>query len=198
MMAPLRGLFARLWRGREGASALEFAFVVPPLMLILIGIMELAMIGFATSVLEGGLREAARFGITGLQPGNGTREQHIVNIINEHGADLVTIDTNNIATLVYQDFGSIGDPEPYVDLDGSGAYDGGEPFTDVNCNGAWDEDMGRAGLGAGGDVVIYQVNYDWPLLTGLLAPFIGTDGKVPLGASVAVRNEPYEGGAAGC
>jgi hypothetical protein len=58
--------------------------------------------------------------------------------------------------------------------------------------------MGRAGLGAGGDVVIYQVNYDWPLLTGLLAPFIGTDGKVPLGASVAVRNEPYEGGAAGC
>ena len=45
--------------------------------------------------------------------------------------------------------------------------------------------------GEGGDVVLYRVDYEWPLLVGLLAPVFGNDGKVPLSASVAVRNEPY-------
>ena len=34
-------------------------------MLLLIGVMELSMVFFADTVLESGLREAARFGITG-------------------------------------------------------------------------------------------------------------------------------------
>ena len=53
------------------------------------------------------------------------------------------------------------------------------------------EKLGSAGAGSGGDVVLYRVDYEWPLLVGMMAPVFGNDGKVPLSASVAVRNEPY-------
>lgn len=191
---PLRRLLGQA----EGVSLIEFAILAPAFLLTVVGIMELSMIAFATSVLEGGLREAARFGITGLDPSNGTREQRIVEIINENGAGLVVIGQEHISTRTYANFTDIGDPEPYVDLDGSGDYTAGEPFTDVNCSGFWEADMGGSGAGDGGDVVIYEVNYDYSLLTGMLRPFLGQDGKFPLSASVAVRNEPFDSGAPTC
>ena len=94
--------------------------------------------------------------------------------------------------MVYDSFDDIGEPEPFTDQEPmNGAYDAGEPFSDTNGNGTWDADMGTAGVGGPGDVVVYTVSYDWPLLTGMLFSWMGTDGKVPLRASIAVRNEPY-------
>ena len=181
-----------------GVAIVEFAFAAPILLMMVVGIMEVSMIFFASTLLEGGLREAARYGITGANPEAGTREERIVEIINEHGAGLITIATEDVSILVYSDFDSISEPEPYADENTNGEFDPGEPFTDVNCNGQWDEDMGKSGAGNSGDVVMYRVDYEWPLLVGMLAPVIGNDGKVPLSASVAVRNEPYAKSATAC
>lgn len=102
------------------------------------------------------------------------------------------MDEVQIQYLVYDSFENIGQPEPFTDQEPmNGVYDQGEPFTDVNGNTTWDADMGAAGVGGPGEVVVYTVSYDWPLLTGMLHSWMGTDGKVPLRASVAVRNEPY-------
>jgi hypothetical protein len=184
-------MFPRFRHCTSGVAIVEFAFAAPILLMMVVGIMEISMIFFASTLLEGGLREAARFGITGSQGGAATREERIVEIMNDHGAGLITIAAEDITILVYQNFDSVGDPEPYADENTNGEFDAGEPFTDVNCNGQWDRDMGKSGAGSGGDVVMYRVDYEWPLLVGMLAPLIGNDGKVPLSASVAVRNEPY-------
>ncbi len=198
MIGFVRDRLRRLALGREGASAIEFAFVAPVLILFVVGAMEVATIAHGSTLLNGGLREASRFGMTGLQPATGTREDRIAEIINRHGAGIIKVGAGNITTHVYPNFTSIGQPEPYVDTDSNGVYDIGEPFTDVNCNAVWDPDMGQAGLGAGGEVVLYRVNYDLPLRTGLLAAVIGKDGKVPLSATVALRNEPFKGSSAAC
>ena len=58
-------------------------------------------------------------------------------------------------------------------------------------NGTWDSDIGVPGPGDAGDVVIYRIRYDWPLMTPFAGTFIGTDGIFPIRASVAVRNEPW-------
>jgi len=187
----MRQTLCRFQHCTGGVAAVEFAFAAPILIMVVIGIMEVSMIFFASTLLEGGLREAARFGITGSEPTQGSREERIVEIVNGHGVGLITITAEDIDILVYSNFTSIGEPEPYADQNTNGEYDIGEPFTDINCNGDWDEDMGGAGAGSGGDVVLYRVDYEWPLLVGLLAPIFGNDGKVPLSASVAVRNEPY-------
>ncbi len=178
----------------DGGTTLEFGMVVPLFVVMLVGVIEIGMLFFANTALEGGLREAARFAITGRVEGETSREEAIINIINRHGYGIVTVSTADISTEVYQDFADIDTHEPIVGDRGEiGTYEAGidDGYTDINCNGAWDDDMGKNGVGGGNDVVIYVVDYQHELMTNFLAPMIGTDGKVPLTARVAVRNEPF-------
>ncbi|WP_020591180.1 TadE/TadG family type IV pilus assembly protein [Kiloniella laminariae] len=179
----------------RGTTALEFAFVFPVFLTFILGTFDLAGIMFGTALLEGGLREAARYGITGYSSGGGvSREQQILDVLNAHGAGYVKITADELKTLVYKNFDTIGDPEPFVDANGNSNYDAGESFTDLNCNGSWDVDAGLNGAGSGGEVVLYTVEHEMQLITGYMASLIGEDGKYTLAASVAVRNEPYGGG----
>lgn len=183
---------------RTGTAALEFAFALPIVLVLVTGTIEFAILSFADTLLEGGLREAARFGITGLDPDDGSREAQIVSIVNDNAAGLFTISASDVETRVYQDFSDIGEPEPYTDSNGNDQYDDGEPYTDVNCNDQWDEDMAAAGAGGGNDVVVYTITHEHNTITGFLDPIIAPDGTITLQASVAVRNEPFPGGSTVC
>lgn len=193
-MAPvsLAARLRRLARRREGVAALEFALAFPIVLTAVMGIMEFAMILFVSSLLEGGLRDASRFGITGALPDGMTREEMIVSIVNDRSLNLFTLTTADVRMRVYDSFEQVGQPEPIItDANGNGQCDPGDVFSDINGNGTWDTDMAKSGAGGSSSVVVYDVTVDWPLLTPLLAPFIGRDGKMPVAASIAVRNEPY-------
>ncbi|WP_421782533.1 TadE/TadG family type IV pilus assembly protein [Kiloniella litopenaei] len=190
-----KSLIKKFRKCNRGAVALEYALGLPIFLTLVLGVFDLGGVYFATILLEGGLREAARYGVTGdLDPGV-TKEEKILETINLHGAGFVQVQADELSTLVYEDFDAIGDPEPYVDANGNNIYDGGEAFTDLNCNGAWDSDAGFDGAGNGSEVVLYTVEHETQLITGYIAHLIGENGKVKLRASVAVRNEPYGGGA---
>src|SRR5690242_1118362 len=90
----MRVLFSRLRRHEDGASGIEFALIATPLVLTVIGMIEVAMILFADVLLEGGVRDAARFGITGQTPAGMTREAMIRKIIGQRTIGL--IDMNKI------------------------------------------------------------------------------------------------------
>ncbi len=189
----------RILRDRQGTSALEFALVSPVVILLIVGTMEFAMIGFRTTILEGGLREAARFGTTGAtMPGTADREAAIIAIVNDHANVLFSVTDAELSTLVYPDFSQIGEPEPYTDEDASGDWNDPEPYTDVNCNGEYDEDIGLAGAGGGSEVVLYTVDLEVDSLTGLIDHLIAESGKIPLSATIAIRNEPFPGGTTVC
>lgn len=192
------GKYRKLKADQCGATAMEFALMTPLFMALVTGIMELAMILFVAALMEGGLRDASRFGITGFEPEGITREERILEIVGRNTIGLVDMSTASVQALIYPSFGDIGGPEPFVDsAPTNGAYDVGETFTDVNGNGVWDPDMGAAGAGGPGDVVVYRLSYDWSLLTPVLAGVIGEAGRVRLAASVVVRNEPYEAASGG-
>ena len=91
--------------------------------------------------------------------------------------------------MVYENFGDIGEPEPFTDEDGDGVWDNDEPFTDINGNGNWDPDMGAAGLGGPGDVVVYRMSFDWGIMIPLFRPIFGN--AITLQSNIAVRNEPF-------
>lgn len=185
-------IFSRFLRTRDGASTVEFALIAAPFVLIVVGILEVAMILFVNVLLEGGVRDSARFGITGYTPAGTDRISVIREIIRKRTVGLVDMSKVSITTLVYSSFSSIGQPEPFTDSSPfNGVYDPGEAYVDVNGNGQWDADMGVAGAGGPGDVVLYTVSYNWEILTGLFRPLLGSGGVFPLRASVAVRNEPF-------
>ena len=182
----------RLLGRRDGVAAIEFAFAFPIVLMGVVGLMELAMILFVSALAEGGLRDAARFNITGQSVPGVTREQALVNIVNDRMLGLLTLTPGNVTMRVYETFDQVGQPEPLTnDINGNGKYDPGDSYTDVNGNGQWDADMASAGAGSAGDVVVYDILVDWPLLTPIMAPIIGTDGVMKLSASIAVRNEPW-------
>ena len=121
-----------------------------------------------------------------------TREEQITSIIGDATIGLVELSEIDIQTLVYPSFAEVGQPEPFTDTNANGVYDVGEPYTDINANGQWDADMGAAGVGGPGDIVLYKIKYNLPMMTSLLATMLGgADGKIQLSASIAVRNEPY-------
>jgi Flp pilus assembly protein TadG len=182
----------RMARCARGVAALEFAFAGPVVIIAMLGALELSLLMFATTLMEGGLREASRFGITGNIPAGTTREARILEMIGSNTIGLVDMASAELSYKIYPSFGDVGKPEPYVDSSpANGAYDAGEDFTDINGNGQWDSDMGQAGLGGPGDVVLYTVSVDWDMFTPLIGSLMTDDGTLKLQSSIAVRNEPY-------
>ena len=196
-MLSLVKLIRRLSRCRKGGTALEFAIVASVLFTVFFGVVELSMYSLANVLLEGSMREASRFGITGSVVAGSSREEKITNIVSTTTMGLVDVTDSSykLDVLVYPSFEDIGAPEPFNDNPPlgnlNGVYDVGELYTDINGNGQWDPDMGLSSAGGPGDVVLYTVSYDWPLWTYLATLVGGSDGKLPLSASMAVRNEPY-------
>ncbi len=183
----------RLWRplaADGGAAAIEFAFIAPIFLGMVGAIMEFSGIMFIQALLEGSAREASRYSITGFTEPGVTREEQITQIFAQNTHGLVDLDQLQVETLVYENFADVGQPEPFTDENANGAWDEGEPFSDVNGNGTWDEDMGAAGLGGPGDVVVYRMSYDWSIIIPMFRPFFGD--AITLRSNIAVRNEPFE------
>lgn len=176
--------------GDDGKAIVEFALVGPIFLGITLSIFEFSGIMFVQTLLEGGAREASRYSLTGQQPEGVSRDAMILQIVSENSFGIIDIDELEMTTLVYESFDEVGQPEPFTDENSNDAYDEGEPYTDVNGNGSWDDDMGAAGLGGPGEVVVYEMSYDWPIMIPLFQPFFGD--HVTLQANIAVRNEPFE------
>ena len=178
----------RFKRNQVGSAAVELAIGLPILLTVIVGILEVANFFFISAAVENAVLHASRFGVTGGTTDGVTREQRMRDIIEEQTFGRVDMDTVEIETLVYEQFADIGAAEPYTDTNGSENYDEGEDYVDVNGNGIWDDDISTAGLGGGGDIVLYRISYDATSLTGFGDWALRT---INISATVAVRNEPY-------
>lgn len=184
----------RLRADRRGSAAVDFALVVGPFFLLVIGLLEFGMLMIGQTLLQNAVAEASRFGLTGRTLEGRTREDVITSMVRDRGIGLIDPDQLMFETLVYPSFDSVGRPETFTDGNGNGRWDVGEPFADINGNGQWDADMGAAGLGGPDDVVLYRVRYDWRMLTPLISNLLPGDGTIRLEASLAIRNEPFPAG----
>ena len=177
-MAALRRLRGTP-EGERGQAIVEFAFLAPIFLGMLGAIMEFSGIMFVQAMLEGSAREASRYGITGFTSGGVSRADQIKAIVEQHTHGIIDMDKLDMDTLVYENFADVGNE----------VWDNDEPFIDVNGNGTWDPDMGAAGMGGPGDVVVYSMRYDWSIMIPLFRPFFGN--TIPIRADIAVRNEPF-------
>ena len=181
-------MLARLRMDSSGAAAVQFAVLAPAMLLLLVGSFEVSMMLFVAGTMESAVLAASRAGVTGFTEDGVSREERIRDIILDRTLGFVDMDEAVIRTLVYSSFDQIGQPEPFTDENANGAHDAGESFTDVNGNGQWDDDMGSAGLGGPGDIVLYDIEYETGALTNLFEPIFG---QIVHRAAVAVRNEPF-------
>jgi hypothetical protein len=181
--------FFRLLKDRDGITALEFAFVSPVMLLLMMGVIEFSMIMFTQAVMESATGNTARMGKTGFTAPGVSRQDQLVNNVIARTAGLLDPNLIDVDTTTYPSFDSVHDPEPYIDSNGNGMYSAGEPYTDINGNGQWDEDMGSAGAGNANDIVVYTVSYPWSITTPVISAIIGN--VYTINARTVVKNEPW-------
>ncbi len=188
----MRRLLKSLSHDRRGSAIIEFALAFPAVIGLTMGIVEVSHLAFAESTLEGAVREASRQGVTGYAPEGITREAYVRSRVIDMMSGFALDGPVEIDTQVYDSFGDIGEPEPFSDENGNGSYDPGECYTDINRNARWDADMGAAGLGGSGAIVVYRAIVRVRLLTPVFAWFTGNSSQtITLDAATAVRNEPF-------
>ncbi len=191
MIAPLR----RLGRDTGGVTIVEFALVAPVMFVLLGGLLELGYVAFARSTLESAILDASRTARVAECPGEAAAliEQEVVDrmaVVISHDGEPPVLTVRSYGN----EFGNVGNPEPFNDLDGSASLDPGEPYTDINGNGRWDDDMGKTGsYGSYGEVVEFTATFE----VASLLPFISArindnEGFYPIAAETVVRNEPFK------
>jgi Flp pilus assembly pilin Flp len=180
------------YKDEEGVTAIEFAIVAPVLLTFLLGIIEVGMIFFNTMLIEGAITNTARLGKTGFVQEGISREQTIMNMLEERTAGMIDLDDITITATVYPGFDTIGDAEPCKVASCSASSPPGD-YDDINGNGKWDSDMGVAGYGYANDVVVYTVTYNWPIMTPFMSAVFGTS-TYNITARAVVKNEPYDVG----
>jgi Flp pilus assembly protein TadG len=186
MRMPIR--LRRLGRSEKGATLVEFAFILPALCVLLLGIFELGYRSYAASVIQGALHEAARMaavgGVSMTQIDARVRER--LNTFSNHG----TVATQ---TSSYLDFAGVQQAERITsDTVPTGSFNPGDCFEDANGNSTYDLDRGQSGTGNADDVVRYQVTFTYTRLFPI-GSFIGWSNTETITSSTVLRNQPFAG-----
>lgn len=184
--------FRKFFCAINGSAIIEFAFIAPIFIFLIIFTFELAIVFTIQNALEAAVREAARYSITGRQDTYGSRQAAIIASIKNdavrYSGGMVNPSNLQISVAAYGDFASVGLPEPFDDTNKNGKWDTGEPFDDVNANGVWDADQGvRGSYGVAGQVVLYTVKYQWRFVV----PLPNSLSTVTLTAQTPVENESF-------
>ena len=172
---PKTSLLRRFRRNRRGSAAVEFALVAPLFFGVLFAIIEMALVFFASQILETVTQDTARLIMTGQAQGAGFTQAQFKNAV---CAKLVTmfdcVNGVSIDVQSYTAFSSINVTDP---------IDSGKNFVPPN----------NYLPGGPGDIVVVRLFYKWPLfVTGLGFNVANLSGnKRLLTATAAFQNEPY-------
>lgn len=170
--------FARRLSGdRRGAMAIEFALISGPLMLLMFGVIELALILLVSVTLETATEFTARDIRTGVFQMSGSNTQaEFKGKVCRNMNWLMGLCDSNLAV----------DAQTFSSFSGAGGATEIDPANFDAGNTCWS-------VGNPGDIVLIRTYFKWPIITPLLKPIFSDDGhggKLITTAKV-FRNEPF-------
>lgn len=181
-------LLNRLVADRQGATIVEFALVLPPLLLTLMGLLDMAHNMYTAQILNGAIQQAARDST--IEGTKNTRKELDAKVT----AAVLAIAPGAKVTIwraYFQSFSDIGRPEDWTDMNNDGTCNNGEPFEDSNFNGRWDKTPGKGGIGAARDAVLYNVTITYPRLFPVAQLIPGQSKTMQMQTQTVLRNQPY-------
>ena len=180
----------KLWEDRRGVTIVEFALVVPVLLLVILGLSDLCYRCYAQAILDGAVQKAGR---DSTIQGAATTTDAIDAVVIASVQQIARSATFSSTRLNYDTY-SANAPEPFTDSKYNNVYDGicnhGEAYTDINNNGSYDLDPGVAGQGTASDVTKYTMTVTYPRLFPM-AGLLGWSTSQVISASTILKNQPY-------
>ncbi len=174
-------LIASWFKRSSGATAIEFALVSFPFIMMIVGIIEIAMMFTSAVMVEGGTGVASRLIRTcQIQDMTGDPEDNFRLAFCDHAAVLPGCDTKLMVESIAMPDDSFMSVSSYT------------PNFDVNG------DFVPSGFDAGdsSDIVLIRVAYDYQFLTPLFNRLLGgSDSSIQFMSSTALQVEPckFEG-----
>jgi hypothetical protein len=174
-----------LLRRQDGTAVTEFGLIAPVFLLLLFGIFDLAHMAYARAVFSGAVERAARD--SALETADTSAADLAVKNAISPVLPGVRVTTTRQS---YFDFNDIGRPEQYDDENGNDTCDNNEAYVDENRNGRWDRDIGVAGNGGAGDVIVYTATATYQPL--FRVPFMPSAWETRSMTATAVKkNQPF-------
>lgn len=172
----------------RGATIVEFALVVPVLLTMIFGLLDLAHNMYTAQMLQGAIQKAARDStIEGASANAPQLNQNVTKAVTA----IAPGSTLTFSRKSYSNFSNVAKPEDFTDANTNGTCDGGEAYEDANSNGAWDIDVGNAGFGSARDATLYQVTVTYNRLFPIAAFIPGQAKTITMTAATVLRNQPY-------
>jgi Flp pilus assembly protein TadG len=172
---PKASLLRRFRRNRRGSAAVEFALIAPIFFAALFAIVELALVFFASQILETVTQDTARLIMTGQAQNASYTQGQFKNAV--CAKLIVMFDCVNGVSIDVKSYPT------FVAVDVSDPIDAGKNFVPPN----------NYLPGGPGDIVVVRLFYKWPLfVTGLGFNLSNIGGNQRLlTATAAFQNEPY-------
>ncbi len=190
-MTRFKNIYPSLKRDQSGAALVEFAFVAPVFLLMLMGAMDVGYTMYLRAVASGALEEAARSGaLQGATPSQLEADirDSMFNILPEYAQ---TNDNVIISTKNYTDFSRIDAAEKIVlDNDSDGVLDTGDCWIDEDLNNQFGNNDGANGIGGADDSVYYNVTIEMESLFPLYR-FINGSSLKTFDVQTLVVNQPF-------
>ena len=197
-MIRARRLSRALASDQRGSTLVEFALILAPMLMILIGGLDVGYQSYARTVMQGALNDAARRASVEnpVLHGEGeTMEEQIADGIRQVAGKLAADATITVTQRSFFDFSTIGSPEKLMtDHNDNGEFDeaDGDCWQDYNGNGSFDTDGGSDGRGGADDVAFYRAEITMPRLFPIDAFIPSLGDEISIEVETAMRNQPYD------
>jgi Flp pilus assembly protein TadG len=170
-LARLAGRFAR---GERGATAVEFAIVAMPFMLLIFGLIELGLVFLVSLTLENAVIDVGRTIRTGQVQTTGGSATSFKTAVCDKMSWLGSTTCSSALQVDVRTFSDFA-------TSNTSALNNTVPSSMT-----WNP-------GTAGSIVLIRAYYTWPLITPLLRTGLqSSDGKRIIYAATAFTNEPYE------
>lgn len=184
----IRTCLSCLRTDQHGATLVEFALILPALLVLVLGIFDLSYNVYTNEMLQGAIQRGAR---DSTLEGAAANEKAIDDLVASEVHAVAANATLTFERASYASFSQVGRPEDYTDVNANNQCDAGEPFEDANGNGTWDKDPGQTGFGGARDAVLYTVTVSYPRLMPVDLVIPGMNPNFALRSSTVLRNQPY-------
>ena len=189
-MCPARNWVKSMRRDIRGATLVEFAFVAPILVLMLMFLFDTGYYLYARAVLSGEVQAAGR--ASALETATDANRALLDASVEAAVKRLVGSGTVTFNRLAFKSYGRAQSrAEAFTDSNGDGICNNNEAFDDANRNGFRDTDSGVAGQGGAKDVTIYSVTLRYDRLFPM-AYLLGWNPQVSMTSSTILRNQPFD------